>query len=267
MLKDGLNGSSNVLFYGSYGFPLEYFAELFVQKSLGFTSFLDIEHKQAISDQSIPYKTTDAYFIIDLKHPDMPKDLACFPDFVKNILQSSCLHMERHIFLLYNVDVICSSQNHFAMRVLLERFSTNAIFIGTTYRLGVIEAPIRSRFMLTRIPLPTSLECASIMNKPIADRNILHQVSDIPADLNFPQLRDFMKSTPSITLVRQMAYKLFQAHISLSLLADDLTKLVKPNKVSAFIKKATDIEKQYIKSSKCRETLYLELMLHYAFLL
>lgn len=300
LLKDGLQGSSNMLFYGCYGFPLEYFAELFVQRSLNSLSasqlsFENTNHTHVphiVWNQKIPYRATESYFIVDLRHPDMPKDLACFPEFVKCILESSCIHMERHIFLLYNVDVICSSQNHYAMRVLLERFSHNALFIGTTYKLGRIEPPIRSRFMMIRVPLPSEEECATAAAATVTPvvtiapsphnredcktRNLLHTISDTTTNnLNYPPLKDFMQPQtqqakaprPSIVEIRQMAYKLFQAHITLPMLAMDLIQLIRPKSIQPFLEKAHVIEAMYNQSSKCRETLYLELMLHYAFIL
>lgn len=283
----GITCSPNVLFYGAYGFPLEYFAELFVRRLIGACDQTpSVAAQRAVWDQMIPYAFTDQYFLVDLNHPDMPKDLGCFPDFVKNILESACIHMERHVFILANVDTLCTSKNHFAMRVLLERFSKNAMFVGTTHKIGNIEPPIQSRFMLVRIPLPTSQQCVAIVRDMVSDyvcdkdeknhcnRNLLHHVasavlrSDTKAtQAAYPSLEDFMRRTQSIEAIRQMSYKLFQAHVTLPLLAEDLAKRMPAKKAATLIHKAAEIDQKYKASSKCRETLYLELLLHYAFLL
>jgi len=288
--QTSLEHSPNVLFYGAYGFPLEYYAECFVRRLIGTDNTLSATHvkspaKRAVWDHKVPYAFTDHYFIVDLNHPDMPKDLGCFPDFIKNILESACIHMERHVFILTNVDVICTSNNHFAMRVLLERFSKNAIFVGTTHKIGNIEPPIQSRFMLVRVPLPTPQECSAIVRELVPDgtyqecapgnRNLLHHIgnaarsstSQSPSALAYPPLEDFMRRSQSVESIRQMSYKLFQAHVTLPLLTADLIKHVPPKKAATLIHRAADLDRQFKASSQCRETLYLELLLHYAFLL
>ena len=281
---------SNVLFYGANGFPLAYFAEHFVHQLLKITPHECKNKQHVVWNTKIPYATTDYYFTIDLSHPDMPKDLGFFPEFIRSIIETSCMHVERHVFLLLNVDVLCSSKNHYAMRVLLESYSSNALFIGTTHKIGGIEPPIRSRFMLVRVPLPTLEENEKVVKCLVASqttltpthtptltrltsRNLLRNIAMVDydsinheKDLNYPPLQTFMSQTqpPSIMDIRQMSYKLYQSHITIPLLAQDLIKLTHEDVAKNLLCKAADLDTLYTRSSRCRETIYLELLLHYA---
>lgn len=147
-----LESLPNILFYGPKGFPLEYMAYAFVLGKIPIGSM--VQKRFCTWENKLPYFDCGQFLEIQCCHPNMPKQFDELCDFLKHILLSRCIHDVKHIVVIRDIDIIARSSYHYAMRVLLERFSHNVLFIVTTHYLSSIEAPLQSRFMMIRSPQP-----------------------------------------------------------------------------------------------------------------
>jgi hypothetical protein len=113
----------------------------------------------------MPYYETDLYIHIELRHPNMPKDVGVIIDFLKHVLPSRCIHFDKHIVVLQDIDVLCRKEGGAVavLKILLERFAHNVWFICTTHRIDALEGPIQSRFLCVRLPLPSVAENVAIV--------------------------------------------------------------------------------------------------------
>lgn len=147
----------NLLFYGSTGFPLEYMAYALLGQgdNAAAGSGPGPSKKECVWNDKVPYGECEAFFEIQCRHPDLTKDYGVLCDFLKAILQTRPIFQTKHVFILRDIDIIAQSDHHYALRVLLERYSANVLFIATTHALSKLEPPLRSRFMMVRIPQPT----------------------------------------------------------------------------------------------------------------
>lgn len=165
-LLRGMNGNleimPNILMYGVYGFPLDMLWKEALLRRFNIEKFLPIS---CIWGKDIQYMETPYYIHIDLENPCMPRDIEVLQDFLKSVITSKNIISERHIIILENIDsFVNKNTNMNAFRVLLERFSKNVWFICTTYRIGKMESPLKSRFYCIRVPLSTEAEIHSILN-------------------------------------------------------------------------------------------------------
>ena len=147
-------GTPNVLLYGARGFPLELVYRAAIRRRFG-----EFHLRDHVSGD-IPYRRCGYFIELDFAHPNLPKDLECLTGFLRDIVDARFAHAPRHIIVLRNVDALRDPQ---PFRVLLERFSNNAVFMCTTHRLGAIEPPLRRRFQHSRVPLPTAQETQAIL--------------------------------------------------------------------------------------------------------
>jgi len=130
------------------------------------------------------YYETDLYIHIELRHPNMPKDVGVIIDFLKHVLPSRCIHFDKHIVVLQDIDVLCRKDGGAVavLKILLERFAHNVWFICTTHRIDALEGPIQSRFLCVRLPLPTIAENVAIVAMLGGGRGGLE--SEVTRDLN-----------------------------------------------------------------------------------
>ena len=133
----------NMLLYSIYGFPIELFVDEIIKKKFNITSIYKVEYTW---NKSIIYIENKNFIEIDLSNPNMCKDLNVLNDFLLNIIKSSNIINNKHFIIIKNIDYLANY--FFAFRILLERFSKNAYFLCTTYKISKIEAPIKSRFTL-----------------------------------------------------------------------------------------------------------------------
>ena len=152
----------NLLIYGVYGFPLDMLWKEALLKRFNISKFSPIT---CIWGKDIQYLETPYYIHIDLDNPSIPRDIDVLQDFLKSVITIKNVISERHIIILENIDsFVNKNTNMNAFRVLLERFSKNVWFICTTYRIGKMESPLKSRFYCIRVPLSTETEVRSILN-------------------------------------------------------------------------------------------------------
>lgn len=290
LMEDSVEGMPNMLLYGFRQFPIDMLWREAMRRRFG-----DFTLMPRTYEKLIPYHETPYFFEIDLANPNLPKDLSCLPDFVKTIVSAKCIHSSRHIIVIRNVDCLRDRQ---PFRVLMERFSQNAVFICTSYKLAALESPLQSRFFLLRIPAPSRDENHAVLShlskvvngggNSNEDEPRTSQLFKVPLlkaialfdapilekpellQYNFPPLLDLLReSKPSLEKIRQMSYKIFQANISLSMAAQDIiTFLTKSTKTSSqaqtFLAKAAELEQSLASTQKGRAPLYYERLLHLA---
>lgn len=268
--KEPIEQLPNLLFYGSSHIPLEYMAYALLNVRI------PIKRKHMWEDK-LPYYECESFFEIQCNHPSMPKNYDILCDFMKHILTSHCIHHNKHIMILRDVDIITQSEYHFALRVLLERFSHNVLFIATTHHISKLESPLLSRFMMIRIPQPPMEEIYTVcrMLAPsiepssyIHERNLLAclfrlylrlQNYDVPLLLGDKDLEEFLSKTRGFEDVRQFAYRVFQKGIPFAEFCSHLIQLVKPAKYqSILVEKLASLEHSLALSSKGREPIYYE---------
>ena len=163
----------NVLLYGCDGFPYFPFWQRLIYTPLGRpvppTHFVRRASwgpsTSSSTNAQMPYYETDLYIHIELRHPNMPKDVGVIIDFLKHVLPSRCIHFDKHIVVLQDIDVLCRKEGGAVavLKILLERFAHNVWFICTTHRIDALEGPIQSRFLCVRLPLPSVAENVAIV--------------------------------------------------------------------------------------------------------
>lgn len=218
----------NVLLHGACGFPFFPFWQRLIYTPHGRS--LPAVHlvRQAVwaggrQTSLLPYYETDLYIHIELRHPNMPKDVSVIIDFLKHILPSRCIHFDKHIVVLQDIDVLCRKEGGATavLKILLERFAHNVWFVCTTNRIDALEGPIQSRFLCVRLPLPTIAENTAIATLLSSDERPPH----------FPVTRDLsatllaMANVPHKTIgpivistnpaaIRKQAHALIQQDIA-----------------------------------------------------
>lgn len=284
ILNFSYDSNINILLYSIYGFPLDLFIEEIIKKKFNIKA---IYKNECIWNKNIIYIENQHFIEIDLLNPNMSKDFSILNDFLLHIIKSKNIINNKHFIIIKNIDLL--DNYFFAFRILLERFSNNVYFVCTTYKISKIEAPIKSRFTLFRIPLFKHEEINKIfrdLNIPLnrflienKTRNIINALFIAQVEKNepeiityqfcnyhFPPLFDFIEEKDfSIENIRKLSYKLCQYNISISQLTIDLLKKNKKSK-EELIKQACMIDNLLIKTNKGREPIYLEALLCQYFL-
>ena len=179
VLSHGIQDSPNILLYGAKGFPHSVLWDAVARNEFGnFTRRPCVFRAQTTGNQEWHYQETPYFFDIDLQNPSQPKDLQTLSDFLTSILRHPCMHTSRHIFLLRNIDAVMTKDGSPMFRVLLERFSKNAWFICTTYKVASVECPIRSRFLAMRVPLMTPEEVCHVLVAAGKDSTLLPELHE-----------------------------------------------------------------------------------------
>jgi hypothetical protein len=273
----------NVLIYGYEGFPHTVLWDIALLSKHG-----SFRRQTCTWEKQWVYSETPYFFELDFMNPGQPKDIESLADFFKEILRHPCIHATRHVFVLKHIDVLCTRGYVYMLRVILERFSKNALFVCTTYHVSSIESPIRSRFLLMRVPLLTAKQVQEIFTRAeitlhpdcvkqeITDLNVATFLSVVDTEalpypakdfckFQAPFLQDILKlPSPSISQIRNVTQKLSVHGYSLSQITQDLLQYVKPKDFHDFLHKAVEIEHMYVCTEKYRKPLYIELLLHTA---
>lgn len=241
----------NVLLHCTIGFPLD----LFIDYLLKTIFDIPIIHKtQHVWNKSVAYKENQYFFEIDLR--DLYLDNINIQDisqFILHIIQTKNVnHAQKHFIIIKHIDLLAS--HFYEFRILLERYQQNVTFLCTTHAISKIEAPIKSRFTIFRIPLFTNQEIQAIfkdhlktpLNQYLIDtqtRNIVKAIfiAELEAKdptllnkqfctYNFPPLYDFIKSfdksKDNLDNIRIFSYKCCQYNISVLQLVEDFMKII-----------------------------------------
>lgn len=278
------DGSPNILFYNSEGFPTDLLIDYMFRKIHGpFTRI------QCQVNADMEYFQTQWFIEFDFHHPNFAKQSTECIELIKQIIQSPSVDGARHVILFKNIDgALKVSKQMF--RVLLERYSKNALFICTTTSIAKLEPPVKSRFTLVRIPLPTICEMKLIIRKlglaledQYINRNLFKtilildilaciKVSNAQSSIDslcrfhYPPLGEIQGSA-AVTLesMRTMANKICQTNIPVRSIVLDLLQLI-PNDQHKYIftQIAADIEHMMARTNGGRQILYIENLLQAA---
>lgn len=272
LFTTSLSNLPNSLLYGPVGFPAEILIEYSLSKYVNST--FPIQKRYPIWNQTVPYIETHYYFCIDTDHPEFPKEIHPLTEFIKHIISSKCIHMERHIIIIKNIEKITHPRFGNMFRVLLERFSQNVLFICTTHHVHEIEKPILSRSQVYRIPLPTLIQIKDVIQKinpsctidPIS-RNLVQELLFLEhpnrSNYHYPPILELEKMKCSQTDIRQLACKLFQYQITLGQLIYDCLRLLKnDSKKIQWIQHTSAIEHQSKQSDPLKKVYFFELILN-----
>lgn len=266
VLKNSINAPDhpNVLLYGAPGFPLHLYVPAL---------FPGIKSKECQYGKDIFYTENQHYFTFDANNPHQTKDLETLSAFLKSIVSHKSLSGTRHIFVINNIDAVLNKENVYAFRVLLERHSSNAIFIATSHCISNIESPLRSRMLCVRVPLLRSENVATFFQQlslappPDGERDLYRAtfLSCVPPEKhesfswNVHELQSGMPKT--LEGIRMLAQKVYVNNISLSALTQDLIKIVGPD----IIGPAAHIDALLATTDKHRYSLYIEHLLVIAY--
>lgn len=268
--KGGVFSLPNVLFYGSVGFPLEYMGYALVSSGA--------KKRECLWENKVPYCECEAFFEVQCRHPELSKDYGVLCEFLKAILHTRPIHRSKHVFILRDIDIIARTEHHYALRVLLERHSNNVLFIATTHVVSAIEAPLRSRFMMIRVPQPTPEDAVRLTAHfgagaeaapPTAPKRktlmeLLYTLRAPPPE-DLTPWRAFLSQSPppSIQDIRFYAYRCFQKGMSFAYFCAALIQHAPTTKhQTRLVKELADLEHRVGQSSKGREPIYYERALY-----
>ena len=277
----------NVLLYGTKGLPHTLLWDAAVRRKYG------VFHRTPCTwNKSWVYNETPFFFEVDLAHPGQPKELDTLGEFLKEISSHTCMHSTRHVFFLKNVDIVCARGYACMFRVLLERYSQNAWFVCSTYKLGAMEPPLRSRFCLVRVPLLSPAQLQSLCTQLGCDQGNVcsaHQIRNLafalylsrlisacdtlpyPMDVltryNAPFLHDVSPRSVTIDDIRTLTQKLCVHGYTISEVAHDFLKsgIIPSKKMHDFVAFASHVDELCASTEGFRKSLYMEWLLSGAF--
>lgn len=259
--------SPNILLYSAVGFPLN-----LLWNYVATLKFGKHRNKECISSKQITYQENSHFFDIDFAHPLNSKNMESIHDLIHDIISTTCIVATRHVIVCRNIDRI---NDIYSFRVLLERYSKNALFICMTHSFSSIESPLRSRFFSVRVPLFTKEDIQSIMIgldpclntvqfdtrnifKAIAiadvDRNVLATISKI----NCQCIHDSFNKKQTILQTRELANKVCTMNVAFRLVVEDILHFIPERKKADFVMKAAAIEHMMKQTNEGRKPLYYE---------
>lgn len=275
-----VNYEYNTLLYGIYGFPTDLFIDEIIKKKFNIKY---IYRNNCIWNKNIVYNENQYFFEIDLLNPSMPKDFNFISDFVLHIIKNKNIDKNKHFIIIKHIDML--SNDFFVLRILLEKFSSNAYFLCTTHKLSKIENPIKSRFTIFRMPLFTHETILHIFKKYLnislnkylikyKTRDIIksifiaeveRQEPDIITEefcnFNLPILYTSINNKLDLSSIRTLSYKCFQYNINISQITLDLLKIIKNKDKHNLVKISSDLDYYLNITNKGREPIYIETLL------
>ena len=286
ILNGGIYETQNILLYGAPGFPIHLLWE---------TIFKEIFHTNYYRNtvnwhNKLNYIETPYFFELDMADPNNSKELEVLSTFLKELVQHPCVHSRRHIIIMHNIEKLCARRSSYSFRVLLEKYSANAIFICTTFHYSSIESPLLSRCINIRVPLPTNNEISTIMKSlelvhhPLLKSNNCRDIyltlyvhwmhTHMPEHVtqefcnsDIFGLEELLKNKKKNTIedIRTFVSKISVHDPSISKLTFDILHTISTNKKKLeFIKKATEIDYMCATTEGHRKPLYIELLLNIA---
>lgn len=271
--------NNNLLLYSPIGFPYELYIDEIIK---GKFNLNQIYRNEMIWNKSIIYNENQYFFEIDLDNPNMPKKLNNLNEMLLFIIKTKSINTNKHLIIIKNIEKL--SDNFFAFRIILEKYYQNCYFICFTNYISKIENPIKSRFSVFRLRLFKIEEIENIFQKYLEiklnnnliennNRNIIFAifiaqteknepllVNDDFCNLNYPPIRNFLKSKCSLNDIRQLSYKYCQYNIGIREIVEDFLKIDKKN-FKKIIEIGVKIEELLNNTNKCREPIFIEALL------
>jgi len=276
---------TNILLYFVNGFPNDLFIDEIIKRKFCITD--TIYRNKHIWSKNVPYNENQYFFEIDIANPDMPKDFSFLSEFFLNIIKTKNIFNKKYFIIIKNIDIL--KDYFFELRIILEKYSNNVIFLCTTNKISKIESAINSRFRHYRIPLFNINQIENIFNKYLTkyknknlSRDIIKLIflSDVESNepllisesfcnYNYPPIYDFLKSyndkKVDLKEIRLLSYKCCQFNISIKELLIDILTYIKTNNIknkkkfrSNAILIAAEIDHSLSKTNKGREPIYIE---------
>lgn len=288
-LNNILSMNNNILLHFVKGFPTDLYLDEIIKKRFNISD--SIYRNKHIWNKNIPYYENQHFFEIDIANPDMPKDFSFLSNFILHIIKTKNILNQRYFIIIKNIDLL--KEYFLEFRIILEKYSINALFLCTTTSISKIDAPIISRFIQYRIPLFTVDQISKIFQKydltynkatfnKTLSRDIIRLIflADVATyeplliaesfcNYNYPPLYDFLKNynnkTNNLEDIRLLSYKCCQFNISIKELLMDVLVYIKTNSVKNkkkfrlnAIKIAAELDYALSKTNKGREPIYIE---------
>jgi hypothetical protein len=275
--REGLTGCPNLLLY-SAGFPLQLITSYLVTKMYG-------PHKMEphIWEKEVLYSESPYHFELDFAIPTQSVNMDKINNFVKEIITHKCIHNDRHIILLHNIDALLRNLGAFqTFRVFLERYTANVVFICTTNKSSRIEKPLLSRFLAIRVPLFDHNDILALLDDvglsppgsiPLsAHRNLAYYMfAAVAVDsssaqegsaLRYPFLRDYFGAPSTMDQLRTLAHRLHGLDVSIPDLVLDLMSLYPPGSSETVLHLGVRMDMLLASTNSNRRLLYIESLLN-----
>lgn len=269
----------NMLFYGAVGFPSNLLLDFMFRSKYG--AFTRTQLQIA---SSLDYYQTQYFFEFDFHHPNFNKHSQECIELIKQIINSPSIHGDRHVIVLKNIDGVAQTAKQM-FRVMLERYSKHALFICTTTIISALEPPLKSRFMMVRIPLATHQEIRNIITHmgyelptTAHTRNLYRTLLIIDilntqkdecqhvCQFHYPPLGDLPASI-TLETIRQLANKICQTNIPIRNIVLDLLEFQKTDAAKHELTvTAANLEHMLACTTGGRQILYIESLLCAAFM-
>jgi hypothetical protein len=274
--------NNNILLYGPYGFPIDLFIDEIIKKKY---DIKNLNKKECLWEKKLPYLYNQNFIEIDLMNPVISNDYNILTKFIISTIKISNINNIKHCFIIKHIDLL--NYNFFcSFRIILEKYSSKAMFICTSHFISSIDIPIASRFYLIRIKNLSHEDIINIydnifklkLNKFLIEektRNIIKSIFITEVErsepelitltycsFKFPPLYDFInnycKTKNNLEDIRKFSYNCFQYNISITDICIDVLKIVPNKKKSAIIKIAADLEHKLKLTNNGREPIYIE---------
>ena len=278
LVTNGLAGCPNILFYAA-GFPIQLVISLLITKLYGPHNV-----EQKTWEKEVIFNESAYHFEIDFSIPTQTTNLDKINSLVKEIITHKCIHNDRHIIVLHNIDVLLRNLGAFqTFRVFLERYYANVIFICTTNKVSSIEKPLLSRLLALRLPLFSHEQINTILRDlglepvdsvPISvERNLAYYMYSSVAksvgaphstSLRYPFLQDYFNDSgkPTIDQLRSLTQKLHAYDVSISALVFDLMTMCKSERQEHILHLGVKIDWLLASTNSNRRPLYIEYLLN-----
>lgn len=261
--------SPNILLYSAIGFPLN-----LLWNHVATLKYGNIKNRECTSESNVVFLENQHFIDIDFAHPFNARNIDQVHELILQIVTTVCIISSRHLIVCRNIDRI---DDIYSFRVLLERFSKNALFVCTTHSFSSIEGPLKSRFLCVRVPLLSKNDVQHIMqtlDPTLKDtvfdtRNVFRAIAaaDAPSDVatlgtfNCQYIRDCFSTKNTIIQMRELASKIYTMNIPLRLIVEDVLHFVPDKRKANFVLQAANIEHMMKQTNEGRKPLYYEYLL------
>jgi len=277
--------SQNILLYGAHGFPTDLLIEEIVKNKF---DILTVHKTECMWNKDIEYFYNPHFIEVDLMRPSATKHTHIILQQIKEIVQNKNISGNKHFIIIKHIDIL-KKNDYNSFRIILEKYSNNVCFLCLTHKPDKIDIPVKSRFVMIRVPLFQHSDICLIfekyLNLPLniylkrqKTRNIVHAIfiaqieqnskeslSKEFCTLRFPPIKEFMdsfkKSKNNLEHIRQFSYKCFQYNISISDLLHDILTIVSSQTKFRVIQYTASLEHMLCLTNKGREPIYIESML------
>lgn len=262
----------NILLISRKGFPIDLLWGEALRKIYNLKTIPYANNHEKYED-IIPYQQCQYYFELDFEHPDIPKDISKVVDLIKFVSLSSPIFSNRHLWILKNIECIRHNYGLGPFRILLERFSSNVLFICTTTQPSHLDRSLQSRFTHIRIPLLQETNIKNILLKLNVSPDLVSKINTRnlflamcyccspelieSSNFNYPNVNTITNWT--VDNVRTLAHQYSINGLTLADACHDIIKLkFKKNNIEV-INWLTKLEAKCAEGNRIREMWFIEM--------